>query len=541
MMKEGGTFRDAQFKFAKYMGVEDFRPYRKGDQTEESEKIDKEPDEPVSKVDAEDLTDDHRRVMQEAALFYSDLLLSREEKFKKVIKYLESRDLDRETIKGFQIGFSPPLEDDEFRGRALLNQHIERFIMDVNYYQLFRRASLLRLLNDENAVAFKYYRRHIDNSGNPYGVYSDYFLNRITFPVHDIEGRIEGIVGRRLDNRRLRWLKQTGEDTYIKAKGWLYGIDKSAQGIREYKTVIIVEGIFDFFAFYNISVNREKPIVVSTLGTLIEQSSIDLLVDLGASHFIVAFDWDPAGQRGILKAAESIKNADISFLGSLREGEDPADKLKGVVGKISNFGIRHLQNGMKQKSPSGKPVMASFLVQREGKGKAGTDEILFKPAVTLTGETFEEPVQEVKDYWYREDDILPLLSYDHKNRLELDEKLTLIQTRLENHAKEPSADEDWGRYFRLPMNFIGNEIYIDLGDALILHLRIAIEQQKRKRRLKESDNTIAEWLGTSRRTVQKYKNQLKEAGLLNIMKDGTKQKLSVRYFIKDKEISMTKE
>ena len=41
--------------------------------------------------------------------------------------------------------------------------------------------------------------------------------------------------------------------------------------------------------------------------------------------------------------------------------------------------------------------------------------------------------------------------------------------------------------------------------------------------------------------ISKYKKQLNQAGLLNITKDGIKQKLSVRYFIQDNEISMTKQ
>jgi DNA primase len=94
-------------------------------------------------------------------------------------------------------------------------------------------------------------------------VYSDYFIGRITFPIFNIEGQVEGMIGRRLDNRRFRWKRQSQEDSVIDSKGWLYGIDKSARGIKEYQTAIIVEGIFDFFAFYNVSENKDKPIVVS--------------------------------------------------------------------------------------------------------------------------------------------------------------------------------------------------------------------------------------------------------------------------------------
>ncbi len=100
-------------------------------------------------------------------------------------------------------------------------------------------------------------------------------------------------------------------------------------------------------------------------------------------HLVVAFDWDEAGIRGIQKAASEIKGIEISFLGSLKEGEDPADRLKGVLGKLSNFGIRHLQEGMKVKSPSGRPVMASFLVQRGIGKKQIQEEILLKPASAI--------------------------------------------------------------------------------------------------------------------------------------------------------------
>jgi len=42
----------------------------------------------------------------------------------------------------------------------------------------------------------------------------EYFANHITFPIYNINGQVEGIIGRRTDNRGIRWLKQTQEDTY---------------------------------------------------------------------------------------------------------------------------------------------------------------------------------------------------------------------------------------------------------------------------------------------------------------------------------------
>ena len=82
----------------------------------------------------------------------------------------------------------------------------------------------------------------------------------------------------------------------VRSKAWLYGIEKSARGMEEYQTAIVVEGIFDFFAFYNISANKDKPIVLSTLGTDIQPGVLRLLHDLGVKSLIAAFDMDPAGR-----------------------------------------------------------------------------------------------------------------------------------------------------------------------------------------------------------------------------------------------------
>jgi DNA primase len=544
MRKLGCSFHEAQKKLSKFLEIKDFTFYhgRKRDLDSE-ENPEQEPDDPIVEADVAPLTDAHRKAMEDAASFYHDLLFSRRDKFERVFGYLQRRGLEEDTIKRFKIGFCPPLEDEEYKGRALLNKHFRSFMGNVDDFNLYYKTSLLKLLNDLTVPGYLYYRQHIDHTGhNPYGVYSDYFISRMTFPVYDLKGQIEGMIGRRLDNRGIRWLKQTGEDTFIKSKEWLYGIDKSALGIREYKTAIIVEGIFDFFAFYKISENREKPIVISTLGTAIQPSTVRLLSEFGVKHLIVAFDWDQAGIRGIQKAANEIKDLQVSYLGSLKENEDPADRLKGVLGKLSNFGIRHLQEGMKVKSQSGRPVMASFLVQRQVGKKQVQEEILLKPATAIgdTSAVAQTQKDQPRDLWYSVNSVAPLLSYRHKNAAELKKTLQQINYALAGPLKDPPPHEELNQYFRLPVKFIEDEHFLKLGDALTLHLRLAIEQQTKSRKggiggkIKESDSTIAKWLQTSTRTIQKYKRQLKDEGLLNIKVEGITQELSVSYFKKTK-------
>ena len=87
-----------------------------------------------------------------------------------------------------------------------------------------------------------------------------------------------------------------------------------------------------------------------------------------------------------------------------------------------------------------------------------------------------------------------------------------------------------GNQFSIYSDFIRKELYDDMGPALILWLRLLIEQQYRKRKIKETDSTFAEWLQTSRPTIIKYKDLLKELGFLNISTGLKYQKLSVKYF-----------
>ena len=536
MKKERCNFRKAQERFASFLGFDEVQYYRKGDKNHEIEEEEGEnaPDEPLLETSANSLLEDkHRVVLKQAAKFYSELLLSRPDKFENIIRYLHRRGVDKETIKEFTIGYCPPLEDEEFKGRALLNSQLDRFMKDLDQFKCHSKTSLLRLLNDEGAKGYSYYRRHIINSAkHPFGVYADYFTNRITFPVYDIEGQIEGIIGRRPDNRGIRWLKQTEDETLIRPKQWLYGIDKSARGIKEYQTVIIVEGIFDFFAFYNILENKQKPIVVSSLGARVDDSTIKILETLGAKFFIIAFDGDAAGMAGILRAAEKIEGGSAFFLGGLKQDEDPADKLKGVFNKISAFGIRHLIKGLDVEPKSGRPIMVSFLVNKQSNKKILSDEVLIQPVGRGKKSNFSQGDAggNQRDFWYRMDDILPLLSYNHKNKADLQNKLNQIRSILEKPLEHPPNEDSKGAFFRLPSKFIEDGHYDRIESSLILHLYIAIMQQTKKRKLKMTDSELAKCLNTTRKTIIKYKNNLKKKGYLNINKTKTIQRLSVKYF-----------
>ena len=151
-----------------------------------------------------------------------------------------------------------------------------------------------------------------------------------------------GFVGRRPDDRGVRWLKQQTREIPLTTRGWLYGNEKAERYIRQYRTIILVEGIFDYFVFYNLLQDQDKPVVVSTLGSYVTPEATTILMSLDIEHFIVAYNWDELGRNGIERMAAK-SNGWVYYLGGLAEGQDPYDMLKPVVNAISGFSLKHLK------------------------------------------------------------------------------------------------------------------------------------------------------------------------------------------------------
>ena len=160
-------------------------------------------------------------------------------------------------------------------------------------------------------------------------------------------------------------------------------------------------------------------------------------------------------------------------------------------------------------------------------GPAGKRNLVFSPAEGEAAAWYFDEASPT-EYYYNVADFLSLLSYDHGNKAMLDQTISQITRLLEERSTEPRSD----RFFTIPANFLRIEGYTDLGPALILWLRLVIEQQAKKRRIKQTDATLAEWLGTTRRTITTYKRLLQDLGYLNIDTSTRPQKLSVRYFPK---------
>jgi len=514
MKRRNCSFREAQQEFARFAGDEYFKAYRSSSPPAEDT-----PAIPVSLAKPKVLDAEIAGALDAAAFFYHHNLVANPDKHKAVIKFLARRGVSEESISRFSIGYASPFRDAEQEGRGLILSKLESFRTDHLTFLNHSMAGLIRHLDVEDS----YYRRYVDyrEAWGLCGRYSDYFAGMITFPVRDEQGRIQGFIGRRINNQgSVRWLKQQTQNTSISPRGWLYGIDQAARHIVRHKTVIIVEGIFDYFAFYNILQDQHRPFIVSTLGTALTDETAGVLNELGIDNYVVAYDCDPAGEAAIKKFAAKVHSS-VYFLGGMVKGQDPAEHLSKVANSISGFSVKHLMDSARKHQPqSEKPIYVSII----STGAFGLNEVLFKPAESLEDTPTDAASPRPQFCHYNSEDFLPLLRYDHGNKASLAVSLNTIVTALQT---PPRSKELKAPTFRIKSDFIGNGFLESLGPALILWLFITIEQQRVKRYVRQPDAALAERLHTSRKTVNRYKGELRELGLLNIDTTSKRQRLSV--------------
>ncbi len=344
MLRKKYRFKKAQQVWAEHLGLGDFKPYDGSSLSIPEPDATPEPDDTAGFAEPKKPDEKTAAVLQDAANFYNDLLISNEDRFKHIWDFLARRGIGKDAIRRFNIGYAPPYSDEQYQGRALIAAFSPRFEMDYEAFNAFSDSGLVRFLNDGTVKGYGYYCRQIDfkRKDRFSRNYGDYFAGRMVFPIYDIDACPIGFVGRRPESRGVRWLKHQTREIALSSRSWLYGIEKAGRYIRQYRTIILVEGIFDYFAFYNLLQNQEKAVVVSTLGSYLIPEAANILRGLDIRHFIVAHDWDEAGRNGIERIASKLGGW-VYYLGGPAEGQDPYDMLKPVVNAIGGFSLKPLQ------------------------------------------------------------------------------------------------------------------------------------------------------------------------------------------------------
>jgi DNA primase len=204
--------------------------------------------------------------------------------------YLQQRGLDAETIRRFRLGWAP--DDRQALRRTLAADFPEPLLIE---------AGLLR---------------------NPReGERTDYFRNRVIFPIGDRRGRIIAFGGRVLGEGQPKYLNSP--DTPLFQKGRvLYGWAQARAAAAREPSAIVTEGYMDVIALHRVGFAT----AVAPLGTALTETQIEELWRL-APEPVLCFDGDAAGLRAAVRALERalplLKPGHSLKFATLPEGEDP--------------------------------------------------------------------------------------------------------------------------------------------------------------------------------------------------------------------------
>lgn len=218
---------------------------------------------------------------------------------KEALAYLKGRGIEVQTIKAFEIGYSPPSWD--FTANFLSRRG---FSLDVA-----EKAGLLT-------------KRNFD------GKLFDRFRNRIMFPIRNAKGETIAFGGRVLRNGEPKYLNSPESPIFNKSQT-LYGFHLARESIRKKRQTILFEGYVDVVSAWKEGVTN----AIATLGTAVTSEQANRIRRTSES-VIVCYDSDSAGTNAALKAAEILERAGcLVKIANLPDGYDPDDYIQKHGGK----------------------------------------------------------------------------------------------------------------------------------------------------------------------------------------------------------------
>ena len=215
--------------------------------------------------------------------------------------YLEIRQLDRELLEEFQIGFAPDRRDFLVK------------VFEQRGYTKEQMAASGLFVQLEN------------------GNFMDRFYSRVMFPIQDEHGRIIAFSGRYLptddeanDKRQPKYLNSPEGEIFNKREV-LFNLHRAKATMRKDQEVYLFEGFMDVIAAYKSGI----PNGLASMGTSLTEQQVRR-IDKLVHQVVLCYDGDQAGQHAIYRAVslfEEQSQLKMSIV-SLPERLDPDEYVK---------------------------------------------------------------------------------------------------------------------------------------------------------------------------------------------------------------------
>lgn len=204
--------------------------------------------------------------------------------------YFRSRGMRDDTIRKFQLGYSPE----------------SKYVLTNEANKKHLSPELLA----ETGLCIK------TSNGKLY----DRFHDRVMFPVHNVSGKVVAFGGRILKKKENtgKYVNSPESEFYSKRKE-LYGLFFARQAIHQHDRCYLVEGYTDVISMHQCGIEN----VVASSGTALTTEQIKLIKRF-TRHITVLYDGDNAGIKASLRGIDMLlsQGLDIKVL-LLPDGEDP--------------------------------------------------------------------------------------------------------------------------------------------------------------------------------------------------------------------------
>lgn len=279
------------------------------------------------------------KINNSAADFYH-FVLTKHAAGKTALEYLEKRGVTPKVIQTFNIGYAPK------SGNVL-----SRYLIGKKKFQKDDCIEAgLCSLRGSNA--------------------SDFFFNRLMFPLSDHRDNIIGFSGRILDEAATGPKYINTRETLVYHKGEVFfGLNITKEAIRKENKAILVEGEFDVMTCYEHGV----PNAVAIKGTALTEAQVNLIARF-AEKIAICFDGDSAGQAAIKRSLPIIEKKGLTTTVILIPGgKDPDEAIKNSGELVFQLAVKNDVNIYDYLLSS---TLAKYdLLLPSGK-KAASDELL---------------------------------------------------------------------------------------------------------------------------------------------------------------------
>ena len=223
--------------------------------------------------------------------FFQNQLYETEEGRNIGLSYFKERELKPETIKKFQLGYSPELKN-----------AFTQYAIGKGYSKEILEKSGLSIFSEKSTEGI------------------DRFRERVIFPIHGFSGRVLGFGGRILksNTKTAKYLNSPETEIYHKSNV-LYGLFQSKQAVSRENKCLLVEGYMDVVALHQSGIEN----VVASSGTSLTTEQIKLIKRL-TENVTILFDGDAAGIKASFRSIDMLlaESMNIRIL-LFPEGHDP--------------------------------------------------------------------------------------------------------------------------------------------------------------------------------------------------------------------------